>query len=40
MTMAETLQQAVFHPRSDEARQNHQNPEAPLGFACPYKTQL
>ena len=26
--------------RKEEARQNHQNPEAPLGFACPYKTQL
>ena len=26
--------------RKEEARQNHQNPEAPLGFACLYKTQL
>ena len=25
--------------RKEEARQNHQNPEAPLGFACLYKTQ-
>jgi len=33
------LQQRAFHPRSDEARQNHQNPEALLGFACLSKTQ-
>ena len=26
--------------RKEEARQNHQNPEAPLRFACLYKTQL
>ncbi len=26
--------------RKEEARQNHQNPEAPFGFACLYKTQL
>jgi hypothetical protein len=34
------LQQRAFHPRSDEARQNHQNPEAPLGFACLYKNAI
>jgi hypothetical protein len=34
------LQQRAFHPRSDEARQNRQNPEAALGFASLSKTEL
>jgi hypothetical protein len=34
------LQQRALHPRSDEAGQNDQNPEAKLGFACLTETQL
>jgi hypothetical protein len=33
MTIAETLQQRAFHAPGNEVRQNHQNPEAPRGFA-------
>jgi len=40
MTIGRMLQQRALHPRSDEARQNHQNPEAPLGFARLFKAEL
>jgi len=40
MTIGRMLQQRALHPRSDEVRPNHQNPEAPIGFACLSETQL
>jgi hypothetical protein len=40
MTMKKMLQRRAFHLRSDEARQNRQNSEAPLGFARLSKMQL